>query len=314
MKNKSLQQSFSDYIYECQYSKVLRPDTIKGYKDVVMCFLKMVPEANDLSRLTPETITKFFKHLHVRKRIVGKNTEKQGVKDSTIKTYGSKLNSFFEWLKDRGEIEENPITKIKLPQPHYDDHQALKKDEISKIMAAIIQNPKNNFLRKRDMLMVSILLYCGLRRGELAGLELRDIDMNKEVLTIRAETSKSRRMRQIPINPLLLMNLQDYLKERKERECKAGYLLIPDNRDSKFTLHGLKHWVNRLRNLSGIRFHLHQFRHTFACMLVKSGASSAIIQKLMGHTDLRMTERYLRSLGVEDFRKDINKLDLDNLL
>lgn len=258
-------------------------------------------------------MNEFFRQLQVRPRIVGKGEKRVGVRDSTIKTYWSKLNSFLEWLECRQVVEENPLKKVRVPEPHYDDHRALEKEAVGKIISAITQNSKNTFLRKRDLLMVSILLYCGLRRGELIGLQVRDINIDRRELTVRAETSKSRRSRILPINPILHQDIVDYLKERKEKERKSEYLLISDNNDRQLSLHGLKHWVNRLRTISGVRFHPHQFRHTFACMLVRSGASMVVIQKLMGHTDLRMTERYLRSLTVEDLREATNKLTLDNL-
>lgn len=311
MKNKDLQQLFNEYIYECQYSSVLRPETLRGYKEAFRHFSNLMQEVKEIKALTAENMAEFFKRLQVRKRIVGKNTEKTGVRDSTVRTYWSKLNSFFVWLKNKQIIKENPLSKIKPPQPRYDDHKSLETADIQKIITAINLHSKNNLMKKRDTMIVYALLFCGLRRGEITGLRVQDVDINKRILTVRGETSKSKRMRQIPINPILHMQLDDYLKERGG--YKTERLVVSITKDTGFTSHGFKHWVNRLRVLSGVRFHLHQFRHTFACGLANNNATSVKIQKLMGHTDLRMTERYLRSLGVEDMRDEINKLTLDNL-
>ncbi len=95
---KTLQQLFDEFIKQCSFSSGLRPETIRGYSDVFRHFLTVMPEVSDTRNLTTEMITEFFKRLQTRERIVGRNTIKTGVKKSTIKTYWSKLNSFFEWL------------------------------------------------------------------------------------------------------------------------------------------------------------------------------------------------------------------------
>ena len=162
--------------------------------------------------------------------------------------------------------------------------------------------------------MFYILLFCGLRKSELLGLQIRDVDLVKRVLTIRGETSKSKKTRQIPLNPTLVVHLKDYLTERKTKGYTTERLIVSTIKDKGLSKHGLKHWIDRLRAYSGTKFHLHQFRHTFACNLGAQNTSAIKIQQLMGHSDLRMTQRYLRSMGVEDLRDEVNKLTIDNLI
>lgn len=313
-KNNDLKLLFADYISKCRYSKMLRPETIRGYEAVFRMFTVLMPHAVDTSSLTETTMNEFFKTVQVRKRIVGRNIEKTGVKASTIRTYWNKLNTFCEWLYVKEHIPANPLSKIKPAYPIYDDDRALTRAEISKILAAIVLNPVSSFMSRRDTLMVMTLLYCGLRRTELISLEMRDIDIQKRILTVRGETSKSKRTRRLPISQALIEQLRDYISERNREGIKTHYLFASSNEDRGLSIHGLKHWVNRLNKLSGVNFHLHQFRHSFACALVKQGCNIVIIQKLLGHTDLRMTQRYLRSLGVEDFRDDVDKLNIDNFI
>ena len=66
--------------------------------------------------------------------------------------------------------------------------------------------------------------------------------------------------------------------------------------------------------LSGVKFHLHRFRHTFTHNLAAKNDSAVKIQKLLGHSDLRMTQRYLRSLTPEDMREDVDRLNIDDLV
>lgn len=313
-KNNDLKQLFAEYISECQYSSGRRPETIRNYKSVFRTFSVRMPHVTTTADLTPKVMNEFLKIVQVRKRIVGRNIEKVGVKASTIRTYWNKLNTFCIWLKLRGYIVDNPLEKIKTAEPVYDDNRALVRNEISKILAAIVLNPVNPLMSRRDTLMVTTLLYCGLRRTELISLEMRDIDIQKRILTVRGETSKSKRTRRLPIHPALIEQLDEYISERKKKGLKTQYLFASSNEDRGLSVHGLKHWVSRLSKLSGVSFHLHQFRHSFACALVKQGCHPVIIQKLLGHNDLRMTQRYLRSLGAEDYRDEVNMLNIDNFM
>jgi site-specific recombinase XerD len=104
--------------------------------------------------------------------------------------------------------------------------------------------------------------------------------------------------------------LQEYVKERNKLGYKTEYLIVSSNEDKGLSPHGLKHWTKKLIKLSGVKFHLHRFRHTFACNLAKQNISILKIRDLMGHKNIKMTETYLRSLTMEDTREDINKLSI----
>lgn len=308
MASPSLQELFNEYISECRFSRGLRPETIKGYDAVFKHFSTMMPEVVSVELLTIEKLNEFFKRIKTRERIVGRDTKKVGLTDSTIKTYGNKLNAFFVWLLKRKLLKENPLDSIKLRNPEYNDQRALKQDEVHKLISTIALNSEIPLILKRDMAMIYILLFCGLRAGEFISLQGRDLDMDKGILTVRAETSKSKRSRNIPMHPTLFFALQEYIQERNKRGYKTEHLIVSSTEDKGLTRHGLKHWVKRLIKLSGVRFHLHRFRHTFACNLAKNNTGILKIRDLLGHKDIKMTEVYLRSIITEDLRGDINKL------
>jgi len=307
---KTLQELFTDYIAECRFARGLRPQTITGYEAVFDHFSTIMPEVVAVGSLTREIMIEFFKRIKTRTRIVGKNTPKVGLEDSTIKTYGNKLNAFFVWLIQKELIERNPLNGIKLKYPEYNDQRALRKEEIHKIISAIILHPVNPLILKRDIMMIDLLFFCGLRSGEFIGLKVIDLDMDRKMLTVRAETSKSKRSRTMPIHPTLLIHLQEYITERNRRNYRTEDLIVSSTKDKGLSVHGLKHWVNRLVRLSGVKFHLHQFRHSFACNLAKTNMSIIKIRDLMGHKSIKMTETYLRSMTAEDTRDDINKMTI----
>jgi site-specific recombinase XerD len=307
---RNLSEYFREYIEECKFARGLRPQTIISYKAVFTHFSTMMPEVITLESLTRENIVKFLERIKTRTRIVGKNTPKVGLEDSTIKTYGNKLNAFFVWLIQKELIERNPLNGIKLKYPEYNDQRALRKEEIHKIISAIILHPVNPLILKRDIMMIDLLFFCGLRSGEFIGLKVIDIDMDRKMLTVRAETSKSKRSRTMPIHPTLLIHLQEYITERNRRNYRTEDLIVSSTKDKGLSVYGLKHWVNRLVRLSGVKFHLHRFRHSYACNLAMTNMGMIRIRDLMGHRSLKMTEVYLRSMMIEDARADISKLSI----
>ena len=307
-----LQQLFEEYISGCRYTARLRTETIRGYKAVFNLFLKVMPEVTELADLTPEMLNEFFKRIQTRIRIVGRDTPKVGVKNSTIKTQWTKLNVFFDWLEKRGYIgkEENPLEEIKPPRVNYDDYKRLEDAEINRIYSSIVIYSTTPLMLRRDTLMISLLLYLGIRKGEFISLQVKDLDLPKRRITIRGETSKSGRTKILPINPTLLLHLKDYLEERKRMGYRTEYLIVSTREDRGLSREGLKHWVNSIIRKSGVKFHLHQFRHTFACKLTENGTASLSLQKLMGHASITMTAKYTRSLRAENMMAEVSRISI----
>ncbi|WP_430408796.1 tyrosine-type recombinase/integrase [Kordia sp.] len=304
-----LKPLFKEYLSACRYTKQLSSKTIKSYGEVFSTFQKIMPEIKELSDLHPQTLQEFFKRISIRKRKVGKKFV-QGIKPSTIKTYYNKLVAFIRWLEHYHYLKEEISPKIiKPPIPKYEDERALTDEEVTKIISSItLYSRENDFIYARDLVIVSLLLYTGIRRGELLALRVSDIDFQTNTLFINADTSKSKKNRYIPIHYSLSFQLKAYLKEREIRKTKCERLIISSQFDKPYTEYGLRSWVKKYVKLSGVKFHLHRFRHTFACKLAKQNADIISIMNVMGHTTTRMTEQYLRSIKSENSRSFIQEI------
>ena len=236
-----------------------------------------------------------------------------GVKKATIAAYWTKLNSFFKWLERLQYISRNPFQDFKQPTITYEDRKYLKRGDIEKILTAILIHCDTNILLlKRNLVIFYILLFCGLRREELLQLQIRDVDIEKKMLTVRAETSKSRRTRYVPLHSQVLLHLREYLQER--RKYTTPRLIVSNGRDEGLTQNGLKHLVDTLRKISRVSFSLHQFRHTFAVIFLKANNNIAKLRQLLGHSDIRSTILYLRCLPPNEMRGDIENMSIDNLV
>ncbi len=318
---KSLKELHQEFMDEKQYSERLRPSTLKGYAESFKLLNKLIPGLS-VEDLTRETMNRFFKQLETRKRIVGKGREVNGVRASTTLTYWSKLNTFFEWVVSQKDnkgkpkyIRVNPLLGIRRPQVKYDDRRWLNHQELEKIMTATILNAHwlNNYVRKRNIAIILTLLFTGIRSGELVGLYVSDIDFERRLLTIRGETSKSREHRKVPINPKLWTHLNDYLDARKKENKMTPYLFTSSTKDEGFTADGLKSVVKHIVKASGVKFHPHRFRHTFAVNLSLRNIDVYHLKVLMGHQNIDMTTKYLRHFPQTKMREDINTLSLENM-
>lgn len=309
---KNINTLFEEFLYESEFIRRVQPKTLLGYKNAFTLFSKLIPECN-LESIQTHTVLSFFKRLQERERIIGKGAIRKGVRKSTVATYWSKLSAFFGWLELHGHIKENPFKKLPYPTPLYEDRKFLLKQDIEKILTAIHLRHDNNLLiLKRNLVIFHLLLLCGLRREELLQLQIRDIDLDRRILGIRSETSKSGRSRSIPLHSSLIVYLKDYLHIRKQAKCPS--LLVSSKGDSSFSDAGLKHLVDNLRLQSGVQFHLHQFRHTFAVNFLKSSNNIVKLKQLLGHQSINMTMIYLRCLPVDEMKKDIECLSIDQMI
>lgn len=309
---KTILQLFQEFLFESEFVKKMRPETLRGYSHTFHLFLKLMPDIS-LQTLSSNAVTQFFKILQERKRFVGKGIIKVGVKKSTVATYWGKLSAFFEWLATKKYIATNPFYEMQYPSPVYEDRKYLKKEEIEKIITAIHTHHNNNILvLKRNLVLFHILLFCGLRREEVMSLQVRDIDFERKALTVRADTSKSGKTRQIPLHSSVIMHVKDYLNARKS--YTTPYLIVSNSRDEKLTNNGLKHLIQKLRDNSGVDFHVHQLRHTFAVNFLKTSNNIVKLKQLLGHKSISMTIIYLRCLPTDEMRGDIENMNVDTLI
>lgn len=289
--------------------------TLRGYESSYKLFTKLMPESK-LEDINKDVLINFFDKLRTRERSPRESKKEIGVENTTLITYKNKLGSFFNWLVKNKKIKVSPFKDLKLAKPVERGRIYLNNEEIQRIFSAISFNIdwKNGLIKKRNLTIIAIAVFLGLRKGELMGLKLMDLNLDKRMLLVRGEESKSKKSRELGINNRAFSMLSDYLDERKKKSYQNDYLFVSDNKDMKFTEHGLKHMLAKVENKVSFSFHMHQFRHTFACNLKRLGYDVYEIMQYLGHSDIRMTVKYLRNFPIEDTRDRLNDMDIGNLM
>jgi len=137
-----------------------------------------------------------------------------------------------------------------------------------------------------------------MRRNEALELSWNDIDIRRQIMTIRGETSKTSRSRQIPINGELQTVFNDWKVEKTGRLFPGYY---PNQVSMKF-----RRWAREIGLPDNIK--LHTLRATFACHLIRKGVDIYTVSKLLGHHSVKMTEKYYLALDPDKAREAVEKL------
>ncbi len=287
--------------------------TIKGHRDTFKLFMKFSPNIT-LSDLTETTVVNFLEFINTRERKIGKDYVVKEYKNSSIVIMRNRLNVFFDWLVKRAYIKINPFEKIAYPKVTYTDRRAYSQKEFEAICYAVNTTIQwaNLLVKKRNIALVMFLTFTGVRKEELLELQLSDVDLFRRFVIVRAETSKSKRGRIIPMNSSLLPYLEDYLEQRKS--FLTLFFWVSGRSDQPFTENGASKFMKQISKATKFNCHLHRFRHTFATNYYKQTHDIVGLQKLMGHTSFRMTLSYLRSLPDEHVVEQIRKITIDEFL
>ena len=177
-----------------------------------------------------------------------------------------------------GKIKENPVTKVKFFKEDNTIVRYLAEEERERLLKACKLSDAIHLYP-----IVVVALNTGMRKGEILNLRWRDIDLANRF--IHVETSKSGKRRDVPMNKFLTETVRFDIK-------KPGSEYVFCNDKGNPFIHVDRSFETALKR-AGIRnFRFHDLRHTFASYLVMAGVSIYTVSKLLGHSSVRVTERY----------------------
>ena len=217
------------------------------------------------------------------------------ISSATINRCLSLLSKIFNDAIRWGYLSTSPMKKVsKLNEP-VQGFNYLTKDQVKKLL----ENASDN---SRAILMTAV--YTGMRRGEIIALKWKHIDFEKKMIIVEETTegsTKSKKVRYIPIHPELLLELKKHKLKTRSEYVFPG----PDGEMRKEFRSALNYALKRAE-LPRIR--VHDLRHTFAANFMMSGGNILSLQKILGHSDLKMTMRYAH-LAPDFLQQEIEKLD-----
>ncbi len=213
------------------------------------------------------------------------------INSTTIQKYYRAISALLNWSINEEILETNPLLRIKVPRAEKKVVKSLDNRGVNELTMSL----GNTFDGVRNKAMILVLVDCGLRLGELLNTELADINMEQQVMKVDGKTGE----RVVRYGTTTAKALKQYLRLRSRANghndslwlTRKGVTLKDSSVETLFI---------KLRNKTGIHVHPHLLRHTFATMWLKDGGDSLMLQRLLGHTTLMMTNRYCQAVGCYD--------------
>jgi site-specific recombinase XerD len=215
----------------------------------------------------------------------------------TIARKAAALRSYFGWLRRQGVIAADPSKRLSAPSGDARLPRVLSPPEVTELLdgAGAALESELPGRRLRDDAMLELLYGSGLRVAELCGLDLSDVDLTAENVTVWGKGSKQRR---VPMSAPARQAVAAYLAKGRpsllaaagdDPPGDAGAAMFVNARRHRITPRDVRRVLDRR---SPVPTHPHALRHTYATHLLDGGADLRVVQELLGHASLRTTEVY----------------------
>ena len=285
-KEKTVPILLDNFVFDfLKYSETIHsPKHTESLKATFSVFKRFTSNIH-LREITSELIQNFVES---RMSTVSPHTVRRDIAD---------LSSAFNWGISKRYLLYNPTKGIK--KPRIIEKQPLFFDEHSfRIFERIIDN--DDF---KDLVLFAV--NTGLRLGELITLEWSQVDFKNRIIILdnRNTLTKSKRIRTIPLNIISLQILN-----KRERYNRPNLIFTFSNKPIKpdYLSRKFKDYIISAGLNSKLTFH--SLRHTFASWLVQRGVSIYQVSKLLGHSNVKVTEIYSH-LRAEDLRTAVDRLN-----
>ena len=285
------QDILKEFLFDCRMRK-LSERTLKGYKNNNLKMLRFIEQEYSITELEETN------HIAIRGYI--EFLTKQGLSETYINGLMKCFKAYFVYCMREQYIFKNPMDKVYRQKEPITLINTFTDTEV-KNMVKYYNGSK--FLDIRNQLIMIILFDTGMRNSELCNLKLSDI--RETYIHIYG---KGKKVRHVPITAIINKQLIKYLRIREQYiKNKINYdteYLLLSQKGKKLTVETLERVVKDCGKgcnvRKGIRISPHTCRHYYAQTQLKNGCDLFTVSRLLGHSKIDVTKRYLHSMEEED--------------
>ena len=258
-------------------NKNFSPLTVKSYREDLTEFLHFCNARgqNKLRNFTSSTLRAFLATVQ---------TQRNPSRNTLLRKIAS-LRSFASYLLEQGELLRNPFKLLPAPKRQRILPKFLTVPETEKLLETATHTRR----APRDRALFELLYSSGLRRSEITGLKIQDVDFFNGLVKVFGKGSKERF---VPVTDEALAAIKDYLACRQNPQPQDPLFL--NSRGKALTGDGLAYIFKN----TAIAAHLarkvtpHSLRHSFATHLLNNGCDLRSLQEMLGHKSLAATQVY----------------------
>lgn len=258
--------------------KNLAPKTLEAYNSFVTPFIRYVGQTLNVTDLDTDMVLGYIDTLYNRK-----------LADATRASYIRHIKAFIRWMKDCFNIPV-ALSEIEIPKTGKKIVHILTDDDIKLLFSCV--KCESEWLTNRNCAILALMLDSGLRQSEVATLEWKNLYIEQGYAIVCGKGNKERC---VPLGEITNQFLSNY---KNLCPFESDYVFV-GRHGTPLTNNTIKQFVQKLKRATGIDFSSHKLRHNFATnyctdSLERTGQCDAYtLQVLMGHEDVKTTERYM---------------------
>lgn len=251
--------------------------TIKSYREDLEMFLSFF-------RMRGQNDIRHFTSANIRSFLAAIQTQHNFSRNTILRKIAS-LRSFAAYLLEQGELRRNPFKLLPAPKRQ----KILPKFLTVPETLRLLDTSSHTHMAPRDRALFELMYSSGLRRSEVTGLKIKDVDFFNGIVKVFGKGAKERI---VPVTDAALSALKDYLACRKNPQPTEALFLNKNGRP--LTGDGLAYIFKN----TAIAAHLarkvtpHSLRHSFATHLLNNGCDLRSLQEMLGHKSLSSTQVY----------------------
>ena len=279
--NQNLIKEFLNYLK----IKGKSPNTLISYKHTLKIFNNWIGNI-PIKQITRAKLTEYQIWLSELK---GKS--KQNLSLNTQAHYLISIRSFTAYLQKQDYKINITPQMIELPKINDPEITFLDKPELKRLLKAPFKHKTKSIIKLRNKAILELLFSTGLRLRELTNLNKEQINFEQKELPIRGKGNK---IRLVFLSENAIDSLKNYLKARKD-DHYALFVCHNKNVIARLSPRGVQLLIKKCAKLAKITKQVtpHTLRRSFAVDLLNNGCNIYFVQKLLGHSSISTTERYL---------------------